>query len=110
MAFGNEYQVANLVSKHVRHGICGGSHPGRGTRNTLLALGARCYLEILGPDPAQPPPERPRTRGIDQLLAARLVGWASATHPTVDATPVSLAAVPALVATLETPRGIFVLR
>ena len=39
-----------------------------------------------------------------------LIDWASATHPTVDATPVSLAAVPALVATLETPRGIFVLR
>ena len=55
----------------------GGSHPGRGTRNALLALGARCYLEILGPDSAQPPPERPRTRGIDQLQAARLVGWAA---------------------------------
>lgn len=53
----------------------GGSHPGRGTRNALLALGPDRYLEILGPDPAQPPPAAPRWGGLDGLPRPRLATW-----------------------------------
>lgn len=54
----------------------GGQHLGRGTRNALIALGPSCYLEIVGPDPVQPPPPAPRWFGIDALTSARLVTWA----------------------------------
>jgi hypothetical protein len=55
----------------------GGQHPGRGTRNALIALGPGRYLEIIGPDPEQPNPQAPRTFGIDDLKLPRLVAWAA---------------------------------
>jgi hypothetical protein len=55
----------------------GGQHPGRGTRNALIALGPRTYIEIIGPDPEQPVPAEPRPFGIDTLSAPRLVTWAA---------------------------------
>jgi hypothetical protein len=55
----------------------GGQHPGRGTRNALIALGSSCYLEIIAPDPEQPRPAAPRWFGIDDLRASRLVRWAA---------------------------------
>ena len=54
----------------------GGRHPGWGTANALLALGPEVYLEVLGPDPEQPPPSRPRPFGLDRLTQGRLAGWA----------------------------------
>jgi hypothetical protein len=68
----------------------GGSHPGRGTRNALLALGPRSYLEIVAPDPGQPAPTAARWFGIDSLAAPRLATWAA--HATDLATVVFEAA------------------
>jgi glyoxalase-like protein len=55
----------------------GGQHPGRGTRNALVAIGSRTYIEIIGPDPEQPQPAEPRPFGIDRLTGPRLVTWAA---------------------------------
>ncbi len=55
----------------------GGQHPGRGTRNALVSIGPRAYIEIIGPDPEQPPPKEARPFGLDSLTAPRLVTWAA---------------------------------
>lgn len=52
----------------------GGVHPGRGTRNALLSLGEKHYLEIIAPDPAQHGAED--IYGLQKLNEPRVVTWA----------------------------------
>lgn len=54
--------------------VVGGVHPGRGTRNALIALSGRQDLEILAPDPTQERGGRADLRGLGE---PRLITWAA---------------------------------
>lgn len=69
----------------------GGAHPGVGTHNMLLGMGANCYIEIIAPDPDQSEPAHPRPFDLDDaamrtMLEAepRLIAYVAST-PALDA-------------------------
>lgn len=68
----------DFVEQHtgVRAAI-GGVHPGAGTRNALLSLGERRYLEIIAPDPKQTNADSPRLSEIKKLETPKVMEWAA---------------------------------
>jgi len=74
-----EVGVAWVESQLGVRPVAGGSHPAWGTRNALLSLGPRCYLEVLAPDPALDTPPEGCLFAVEHLAAPRMVGWALAT-------------------------------
>jgi len=72
-----EAGVDNLEKLLGVRATTGGQHPGRGTRNALIALGTATYIEIIARDPKQRAPAPPRPFGLDNLSESRLVTWAA---------------------------------
>jgi hypothetical protein len=71
--------VAFVESRTGVKAMFGGVHPGMGTRNALLSLGKRRYLEIIAPDPKQENADARRVNELRKLETPKLVGWAA--HP-----------------------------
>ena len=86
-----EAGVARIETLTGVRAVVGGQHIGRGTHNSLLTFDDRTYFEIIGADPDQPKPERPRGFGLDDLNAPKLVAYAI--HPTGNETLEDLASV-----------------
>src|SRR5579864_248545 len=83
----------------------GGVHPGRGTRNALLSLGPRRYLEIIAPDPEQagtPASKEFWAARLTSLQEPRLIGWAAHTG---DLAAIARSAAAASIATDEPRDG-----
>ena len=70
--------MADVAERFGVRAQAGGKHIGLGTRNALLALAPRTYLEIIAPDPEQPEPSMPRPFGVGGVSHGRLAGWALA--------------------------------
>src|ERR1700683_1993874 len=72
--------IAFVQEKSGVRPIFGGSHPGAGTRNALIALGTERYLEVIGAGPQQVAGPTALHAGLAELHAPKLIGWAVHTH------------------------------
>jgi hypothetical protein len=72
--------IAFIEAKTGVKAVFGGVHPNRGTRNALVSLGTRHYLEIISLDPAQKGVRGPLVIQIEQLTTPRILTWAAGTR------------------------------
>ena len=77
-----DHGIAWMEERSGIRAVFGGVHPGRGTRNALLSLGPRRYLEIIAPDPAQKGsgPDQGLPEQLRAMQEPRLIEWAAHTN------------------------------
>lgn len=78
-----DHGIAWIEERTGMRAVFGGVHPGRGTRNALLSLGPRRYLEIIAPDPQQAGSAASRESWVARLNALkqpRIINWAAHTN------------------------------
>ena len=68
--------IINLESKLGVKAVIGGTHQTQGTKNALINLGDRCYLEVLAIDKKNTQIKAPRWMGIDLLQTNKITRWA----------------------------------
>jgi hypothetical protein len=76
-----DHGIAWMEERSGVRAVFGGVHPGRSTRNALLALGPRRYLEIIAPDPQQASAASGNDMAdrLRALKEPRLINWAAHT-------------------------------
>ena len=60
--------------------VIGGNHPSKGTKNALLNLGDKCYLEILAIDHNNHKVKGNRWMGIDLIKEPKITRWSLKSH------------------------------
>jgi hypothetical protein len=70
-----ERAIGDLIGAYGVSPRRGGRHPGYGTQNALIRLGAEMYLELVGIDPEQSVPISQRLFALGEASAPRYVTW-----------------------------------